>query len=254
MESEMKCNVSEMWSPKMPKGLDFEISHHPLTMRHVVNLIVAMERFKGSSSESLMSSEFRDEDLLSIMLDGIVEEEIVFERGSAPQLQVSWTGEEECSMYDGEKRSLVQVQNSMELHAVMLQGGAEPKKVLLNMSTYLHPAPSVEGRTVALGIKGTNLYLSCRKDGAEPTLHLEAVENKSLLSGLGTSISVDSDLVRFLFYRQDTGVNISTLMSVAYQNWYISTAQQDNKPLAMCLESATRSRTFSIREEVERQS
>lgn len=73
MESEMKCNVSEMWSPKMPQGLDFEISHHPLTMRHVVNLIIAMERFKGSSSESVLSTEFRDEHLLDMMLDSVVE-------------------------------------------------------------------------------------------------------------------------------------------------------------------------------------
>ncbi|XP_054466424.1 interleukin-1 beta-like [Anoplopoma fimbria] len=254
MESNMKCNVSEMFCPKMPKGMDYEISHHPLTMKHVVNLIVAMERFKGHShSESLMSTEFRDEDLLNIMLESIVEEEILFERGSAPEPKISWTGEQLCSMTDGEKRSLVQVQSSMELHAVTLQGGAQPRKVLLNMSTYLHPAPSVMGRTVALGIKGTDLYLSCRKDGAEPTLHLETLANKSLLTGLGTRIGLDSDLVRFLFYRQDTGVNITTLMSVAQPNWYISTAQQDNRPLAMCLESTQHSRIFSIREEVERQ-
>ncbi|XP_068455000.1 interleukin-1 beta-like [Clinocottus analis] len=249
MESEMNCNVSNMWNSKMPEGLDFEISHHPLTMKQVVNLIVTMERFKGSASP--MSTEFRDEDLLNMMLDSIVEEEIVFDCYSAPPLQISWTGEEQCCMTDSEKRSVVRVQNSMELHAVMLQGGTDLKKVLLNMSTYLHPSPSVEGRTVALGIKGTNLYLSCCMDGDAPTLHLEAVENKSLLTGSGTSISSDSDMVRFLFYRQDTGVNFSTLMSVAYPNWYISTAPHDNKPLTMCLETTDHSQIFSIQEEAE---
>lgn len=247
MESEMKCNVSEMWTPKMPKGLKLEISHHPLTMRQVVNLIVAMERFKGSTSESVLSTDFRDENLLNIMLEGIVEEQIVFECGSVPPIQIKWTGEEVCSVTDGEKRSLVRVQNDMELHAVMLQGGAAgTKNVSLNMSTYLHPASSVEGRTVALGIRDTNLYLSCRKEGAEPTLHLETVEDKSLLTGLGVNINSDSDLVRFLFYRQDTGLNISTLMSVAHNGWYISTAELNNKPVEMCLESAKRYRTFSM--------
>nr|AFH88676.1 interleukin-1 beta [Trachidermus fasciatus] len=252
MESEMKCKASNMWSSTMPEGLDFEISHHPLTMRQVVNLIIAMERFKGS--ESPISTEFRDEDLLNEILYSFEEEEIVLERGSAPQFEISWTGEEQCSMTDSEKRSVVRVPNSLELHAVMLQGGTDLKKVILNMSTYLHPAPTVQGRTVALGIKGTNLYLSCRMGGDTPTLHLEAVANKSLLSGSGTRISLDSDMVRFLFYRQDTGVNISTLMSVAYPDWYISTAPDNNKPLAMSVGSLNHSQLFSIREEVERRS
>lgn len=73
MESEMKCNMSKMWSSEMPRGLDLEISHHPLTMRHVVNLIIATERLKASISESVLSTEFRDENLLNIMLDSIVE-------------------------------------------------------------------------------------------------------------------------------------------------------------------------------------
>lgn len=64
---------SEMSSSKMPKGLDLEISHHPLTMKHVVNLIIAMERLKAIGSESALSSEFRDEDLLNILLESAVE-------------------------------------------------------------------------------------------------------------------------------------------------------------------------------------
>lgn len=73
MESVRESNGSGAWSPKMPQGMDFEISRHPLTMKQVVNLIIAMERFKGNGSELLMSSEFRDEDMLNIMLDGLVE-------------------------------------------------------------------------------------------------------------------------------------------------------------------------------------
>ncbi|XP_042336974.1 interleukin-1 beta-like [Plectropomus leopardus] len=112
------------------------------------------------------------------------------------------------------------------------------------MATYFHATPSVEGRTVALGIKGFDYYLSCRKDGAEPTLHLESVDKASL-----ATISSDSDMVRFLFYKQISGVNVSTLMSVAHPGWYISTAADtDNMPVEMCQESANRYRTFNIRE------
>ncbi|XP_034727432.1 interleukin-1 beta-like [Etheostoma cragini] len=244
MESKMTCNVSDMWSPKLPKGLDFEISHHPLTMRRVVNLIVAMERFKGSSSTSVLSTEFTDENLLNIMLENLVEEKIVCMCESTPSsYQIVRTDEYTCSVTDSEKRSLVLVPNSMELHAVTLQGGADTTKVHLNMSTYLHPTSTV-GRTVALAIKESpNLYLSCRKDGAEPTLHLEDMTADRL-----SSVSSDSDMMRFLFYKQTTGVNISTLMSVAFPNWYISTAVQNNKPVEMCLESANRHRTFNIRQ------
>lgn len=72
----MKSNDSKMLKSKMPEGLDLEISHHPLTMKSVVNLIIALDRMKGSSSsssESLLSTEFRDENLLNIMMDSVVE-------------------------------------------------------------------------------------------------------------------------------------------------------------------------------------
>ncbi|TMS03291.1 Interleukin-1 beta [Larimichthys crocea] len=244
MESEMKCNVTEMWSHKMPMGLDLEVTHHPRTMKHVVNLIIAIERLKSSSSELLLSaSEFRDENLLSFVLENIVEEKIVFECASAAPVQYTKTADYQCSVTDSEKRSLVLVQNSMELHAVMLQGGAENRKVHLNMATYVDPAPSAEAQTVALGIKGTKFYLSCHRDGDnDPTLHLETVENSANLA----RISSDSEMVRFLFYKQDTGLNLSTLVSVPYNNWYISTAKENNKPLGMCLENARRHRNFNI--------
>ncbi|XP_072243457.1 interleukin-1 beta-like [Leuresthes tenuis] len=242
MESQMTCNTSEMWGRKMPEGLDLEISQCPLTMRSVANLIIAMERLKGGKTEEVLSTDFRDENLLNIMLDSIVEEQIVFERSSAPPVQFSRTNEHQCSVTDGQNRSLILIQNTMELHAVMLQGGSENRKVHLNMSTYVHPTPSVEARPVALGIKDTDLYLACYKVDGKPTLHLETVTDKESL----LSISAESDLVRFLFYKHDTGLNVSTLMSALFPNWYISTATQDNKPVEMCQETASRHRTFRI--------
>ncbi|XP_071383747.1 interleukin-1 beta-like [Centroberyx affinis] len=251
MASGLKCNVmkhtSETWSSKMPEGLALEISHHPLTMKRVANLIIAMERLKGGWSESLLSSEFRDENLLSIMLESAVEEHLVVEVTSAPPEQGVFTRREEqqYSVYDSQKRSLVRDQNNMELHAVVVQGGNEDNDhiVTLNMSTYLQPVPSTQSQPVALGIKGTNFYLSCSKDGDKPTLHLEAMDKDNL-----RSISKDSEMARFLFYKQITGVDVSTLHSACFPQWYISTAESDNMPVDMCQQTCeTRYKNFTIR-------
>ncbi|KAM9394371.1 interleukin-1 beta-like [Pholidichthys leucotaenia] len=235
---------SEMWSHKMPKGLNLEIAHHPMTMKRVANLIIAMERLKAGSSESVLSTDFQDEHLLNIMLENFVEERLVLETTSSSHQFIS-TGENEFSVTDTQKRNLVLVRDSMELHAVMLQAGSNERKVLLNMSTYVHPTTNVEARPVTLGIKGTDFYLSCHKDGNEPpTLHIEKVMDKSSLS----NISEGSEMVRFLFYKKDTGRDVSTLMSAHFHNWYISTAQQqDSQPVEMCQKAAAlRCTTFSF--------
>ncbi|KAM3867432.1 interleukin-1 beta [Diretmus argenteus] len=228
----------------MPHGLGLQISHHPLSMRRVVNLIIAMDRFKDN--RMVQSSAFRDEDLLNIMLENIVEEQFVLEVSSAPQGDAcscfERTGEHTCSVNDSEKRNLVLVQNAMKLHAVMLQGGSDQHIVRLNMSTYVHPLPSAEARPVVLGITGTNFYMSCSKEGSKPTLHLEKVENKDDLK----CIIKGSEMARFLFYKQDTGLDASTLTSASFPTWYISTADDNNLPVDMCQETADRHRNFTI--------
>lgn len=61
-----------------------------------------------------------------------------------------------------------------------------------------------------------------------------------------TRIHTESDMVRFLFYKRDTGLSISTLMSVRCPNWYISTAQDDDQVVEVCQEAAPRYRSFNI--------
>lgn len=70
----------------------------------------------------------------------------------------------------------------------------------------------------------------------------QTVEDKRSL----LKISSESDMVRFLFYKRDTGVNISTLMSARFPDWYISTAESDDRPVDMCQQTAQRYQTFSI--------
>ena len=59
----------------MPHGVGLEISHHPLSMRRVANLIIALERLRDH--QRTMSPGFRDEDLLSLMLESVVEGEAI---------------------------------------------------------------------------------------------------------------------------------------------------------------------------------
>ncbi|XP_017283247.1 interleukin-1 beta [Kryptolebias marmoratus] len=243
MESKI-CSLSEMWTQKMPKGMGLEIFHHPTSMRHVANLIIAMERLRAGVSERVLSTDFRDENLLSIMLESIVEEKLILETHSAQPDQFSRVSEHFCSVSDSEKRSLIRVQNSMELQAVMLQGGSDDRKITLNMTTYVHPTSSTEALPVALGIKDTNLYLSCDKKGDTPTLYLEAVEDKESFK----MINSRSEMKRFLFYKQDIAMNNSTLMSASFPNWYISTSTQDNRPVEMCQVSAPRYTNFNIQQ------
>ncbi|MEQ2283684.1 hypothetical protein AMECASPLE_014099 [Ameca splendens] len=246
MESK-NCNMSRMWTKKMSKGVNLEIFQQPPSMKSVANLIIAMERLKGGMSAAVQSTDFSDENLLTILLESVVEETFIIERTSAGPDSFSRGEEHPCSVTDSQKRSLVLVRNNLELLAVMLQGGSNSHKVYLNMATYVHVRPNPEmGQPVVLGIRDTDFYLSCHKNGDKPTLHLEEVEDKTSLS----EISSESEMRRFLFYKQDTGLNISTLMSALFPDWYISTATQNNKPVEICQKNAARHITFSIQRQI----
>lgn len=60
-------------------------------------------------------------------------------------------------------------------------------------------------------------------------------------------IGSNSDMKRFLFYKHLTGLNFSTLVSVLYSGWYISTAVENNRPVALSQGNAQRHRTFVVR-------
>ncbi|XP_010867214.2 interleukin-1 beta isoform X2 [Esox lucius] len=231
MEFESTClfiqNSSSIvpWSPRISEGIHLEVTKHPFTMRRMANLIIATERFKGSQKCSI-GTEFRDQDLLNVLLEAL-DEQIVLEVEAPPPSFIQ-TSNSECDVTDTDNKSLVL--EAMELHAILLQAGNNSRKVQLNLSAYVATVPSVvAGRPVALNIKGSNLYLSCSKSGDKPILQLE-VANKEQLN----SISSQSEMVRFLFYRRDTGTDISTLESARFKDWFISTDKEDNAVVNMC--------------------
>ncbi|XP_051923485.1 interleukin-1 beta [Hippocampus zosterae] len=234
--------AAETRRPIMPAGLSLEVSRHPLSMKRVVNLVVAVERLKGGRAEVALRGKIGARRLLDIMTDDFVEV-IHLPEGRAPANRFIRTGQYECSVSDSQKKSLVLLGDSMELHAVTLQGGNAHRKVHLNMSTYAHPSPAAEARPVALGIKGTNLFLSCHREGQRPALHLEPVEDRGSL----TSVASDDDhMLRFLFYKRDSGVSLSTLASARFPKWFISTAEEDDMPVEMRQRTADRYFAFNI--------
>lgn len=233
----------------MPQGLTLEISHHPLTMKQVAHLIIALERLRDG--QPILSTEFRDEDLLNIMLESVVEEKAVLETEARTRIELTEkaSGFEkgqgtECSIIDCDKKHWVKM--AMELQAVRLQAGNDNRKVRLNLTTYRAPPTGLAGtRPVTLAIKGTKLYLSCSNSSGKPILVLEEMKDDL------TSIAAGSDKVRFLFYRKDTGADVTTLMSALHQGWYISTGvkegNQDPQTVDMCeLQTAQRCTSFSV--------
>ncbi|KAK2838078.1 hypothetical protein Q5P01_015290 [Channa striata] len=220
----MACSVIKGYSPMMPKGIGLEVTHNASRLKTVVNLIIATERLMVKNSKSVLSTDFSDEHLLHIMLESIIEVQ------QRVRVQCDGQSAEELSAKrDGAARRDA-------------AGRQRNPQSLPEHVHHVNHSPNGEARPVALGIKGTDLYLSCCKKGNVPTLHLENVKDKSILS----TISPGSNEERFLFYKQDTGVNISTLMSASFPDWYISTEESDHKPVELCLESAQRYRTFNI--------
>lgn len=231
----------------MPQGMGLEITHHPLTMKHVVNLVI--DCLKHNESQNFLSSEFRDSDLLNFLIESAVDEQLVLNlTDSAPPPQMGFIREDpaqECTLTDTKQRALVLIEETMELHAIRLQGGSIERQVGLSMSTYLDPMPSTNAQLVTLGIRGTKYFLSCSKgaDPLRPTLNIEEVEDKENLS----TISKGGDQARFLFYRSVTGLSGSRLVSARYPGWFISTAPEDNRRVDMCLHSENRDTMFTIR-------
>ncbi|KAL0979018.1 hypothetical protein UPYG_G00179400 [Umbra pygmaea] len=258
MESESTCFLmkndfnSKPWSPRLPNGMRLEVTHHPFNLRKVVNLIIATEKFKGAQKLN-MGTEFRDEDLVNFLLEAfeeqiVLEEEAsVFNAATTNVPTLNSASEEVCNITDTENKSWVLTKEDMELRALLLQGGNESQKVLLNLSRYKSAVPiQTDGIPVALNIKGSNLYLSCSKSETTPILKLEEVENKDQLK----SIKTESEMTRFLFYRKVTGRTINTLESFQSKGWFISAAIQDDSVVDMCqMITTNRINTFNIIQE-----
>ncbi|XP_076842553.1 metal transporter CNNM3 [Brachyhypopomus gauderio] len=225
------------------EGIQIEIQEQPCSMRQLVTIVIAMQKFK--SHQRVQSTMFTDHELLNIIIENVAEESMA----KVMHSHVSNTYNKQktgvmCTVCDKLQKSLVKSSFAPVLQAVTLQAGNLDRRVWLNLSNYTSPSHTdSRGQPVCLGIAKTNLYLSCTNLSGTPTLSIEEIQDKETLKIINTN----NEMERFLFYRKGTGASINTFESVKYPHWFISTTQTDYDPVDMCEETnATRLRAFTL--------
>ncbi|XP_073333722.1 interleukin-1 beta [Pagrus major] len=228
---------------RLEDGLDLVVSHNPMTMQCVVTLMLAVNRLKKSLPRC--GKGLSDDELCCVIMDSLVEDTIV-------KTTVNFSAEErrsqfqrfgsvrQCTLCDTSKKDLICVSEEMKLQAITLKGGHRERKVNFRLSKYIHPEGSPVSHSVVLSITN-NLHISCSMTDGRPALNLEECSEADL-----QTISKDDDRDRFLFYRRDTGVSYTTFESVKYRGWFISTCEDEEKPVDMC-EANTSRRLTSFR-------
>ncbi|XP_035236293.1 interleukin-1 beta-like [Anguilla anguilla] len=229
------------------EGLQLEVSQHAHGFRRFANIVVAVQRMKHRHAPR--GTEFSDDELISILLENVIEERVtpvvlVDTIESRPSVFRS-TEVVTHSVCDRDQKGFVLKQAPLELQAVVLQGGNMDLKVNLNLSTYVSRSfTDSQRRPVALGIAGCNLYLSCSEAGGDPILQLEEVTDADVLK----TIDAQGEMARFLFLKRDEGFGATTLESLKFRDWFISTAVEDRRPVEMSKEEASaRLTTFAVK-------
>ncbi|XP_051972173.1 interleukin-1 beta [Xyrauchen texanus] len=251
---EMDCSDPLAMSGRcdMHEGINVEMWTHPTnSLKQVVNLIVALKRMKHFKKQS---SDFGDDELLSIFMDNVIEERCVSgvqEAAHTRRVQSERTYNKssrilQCTVCDQFQKSLVRSGGALNLKAVTLKGGNTHHKVRFNLSTYVSTSLSVtDSQPVCLEISKSNLYLACTKQNPNdnPTLVLKEVTDT-----LNTITTDDPN--GLLFFRKETGVSVNTFESVKYPGWFISTAYDDNEEVTVCQQQDDRINSFKLNDKV----
>ncbi|NP_001303977.1 interleukin-1 beta [Pelodiscus sinensis] len=193
------------------------------TFRRSVVLLVALEKMKKPKATL-----FSDNDLSSI-LDAVFET-VSFESHSVTYAVNSiyrYLRSISCEIRDTDQKCF-KLEAPAQLVAMHLQGPNIQHQVRLNMALYRPKSGTrVQVSTsfpVALGIKGTSLYLSCVHNGQQPTLQLEEADLLKDVRG--------PELERFIFYKVESG-DTTQFESAAHRGWYICTSPESNQPVAV---------------------
>lgn len=217
---QLKCcfQDQDLWEDK---GLQLQFSHqfYNKKLHHVVTLVVAVEKLK--SSILVPDSEaFQDDDLRGIFSIIFEEEPIFYDDydvnfecdAALPLIQ--------CKIRDIEQKCLV-LTSAYQLHALHLTTESLNKQVVFNMN-FVDGEEHENKIPIALGLKDQNMYLSCAMQGGKPTLQLEKVDPDQYPKWKMEK--------RFVFNKTEINDKVE-FESAKFPNWYISTSQDEHKPV-----------------------
>ncbi|XP_055984660.1 interleukin-1 beta [Sorex fumeus] len=199
-------------------SLQLQFSHqcYNKKLRHVVSVIVAVERLKSFLVPD--SEVFQDDDLRSIF--SIIFEEEPIECDEDNYLCDAPLQMMQCRIRDVQQKCLV-LSPAYQLHAVHLTTESLNKQAVFYISLvegeeHEHKIP------VALGLKDKNMYLSCAMIDGKPTLHLERVDPNNYPKWKMEK--------RFVFNKTEINDKVE-FESALFPTWYISTSQDEQSPV-----------------------
>ncbi|KAM9166245.1 interleukin-1 beta-like [Pangshura tecta] len=219
------CSLSQSCSAcDMGIQLQFTEQTSCKLFRRSVVLMVAIEKMKKARK----ARPFTDDDLRGIF-------DTVFETISFESHNVTHTVDSiyryfrsiSYEIRDTDQKCF-KLEDPAQLVAVHLQGPNLRHQVKLKMALY-RPKSGTSNQSsmrfpVALGIKGSSLYMSCVLSGQQPVLQLEEADILKDVYG--------AELERFIFYKLE---NESTAQfeSAAHRGWYICTSPENNQPVGV---------------------
>ncbi|XP_019518405.1 PREDICTED: interleukin-1 beta isoform X1 [Hipposideros armiger] len=213
-----KCSFQDLDLSSLGDGaIQLQVSQqlHNASFRKIVSVVVAMEKLR--KVPIVFSQDFQDDDLRSLFFL-IFEEETISCLWDDTYVCDAPLQSLNCRLQDVNHKALV-LSGPHELQAVHLNGQDVSQQVVFCMS--FMPGEENNKTPVALGIKEKNLYLSCVMKDDKPTLQLETVDSKGLSKKMEK---------RFVFNKTEINSKVE-FESALYPNWYISTLQEEQRPV-----------------------
>ncbi|XP_043940204.1 interleukin-1 beta-like isoform X2 [Protopterus annectens] len=218
----------EATTPDIPiQPLPANSDVHHVSLKSAGEAVIAVIRLAQPLQQSKC---FSDKDLLGLLLNCFVEEPVNFinfdEYESDSKLSFKQTAVVTRNIRDTDQKCLVLREESRaRLISVHLQGLDSNQEVKIHLSMY--KSRSISRQPIALGIAGTNYYLSVSGDASNPILQLEKVQSPDDLRYISSG-----DMVRFIFYKSGQDAS-SRFESAAFPEWFIGTSQRTEEEVQM---------------------